>query len=334
MNSSATSKCWKGRNTSLFSSPTTTGRDISRRNISNSDTPMLSPLTSPSTPSLSSPAIQPGTTYLTNPGVESRARSHFRRRRNTPPFCSSVDSDIINQNHSVAVDPAACPPPLRISPRVSPRRSPPFRRTTNVVNPFTNTTLPFQCHQDQETCTSFSRDIDQPSSSESDIYYPRESLPVSFSSSETLLDEHQFSFDSTEVEVLSTPFLPRVIKEGERSTETRRPSVITIVEEGREWWGFKDEGTRRAATALGVEFPTACCEAEDGGREEQNAREEHGIRFWHRDGRIERHAAIAIENDEDAKTEGETEGGLKRAIWKTKRAALGRVLRRLHCGRL
>jgi hypothetical protein len=157
---------------------------------------------------------------------------------------------------------------------------------------------------------------------------------VSFSSSETLLDEPRLSFDSTEVEVLSTPFLPRVIEEGERAIATRRPSTITIVEEGREWWGFKDEGTRRAATALGVDFPAGCCEAADGGREEQNAREEHGMAFWHRDGRIERHAAIAIENDEDEKIEGETKGGLKGAIWKTKRAALGRVLRRLHCGRL
>jgi hypothetical protein len=202
----------------------------------------------------------------------------------------------------------------------------------NVLNPFTNTTLPLQCHQDQETCTSFSRNIDQPSSSESDIYYPRESLPVSFSSSETLLDEPRFSFDSTEAEVLSTPFLPRVIEEGERAIATRKPSVITIVEEGREWWGFKDEGTRRAATALGVVFPAGCCEAADGDREEQNAREEHGMAFWHRDGRIERHAAI--EDDEGDKMAGETEGGLKKAIWKTKRAALGRVLRRLHCGRL
>jgi hypothetical protein len=155
---------------------------------------------------------------------------------------------------------------------------------------------------------------------------------VSFSSSETLLDEPRFSFDSTEVDVLSTPFLPRVIKEGERSTETRRPSVITIVEEGREWWGFKDEGMRRAATALGVEFPTSCCEAEDGGGEERNARKEHGMAFLHRDGRIERHAAM--EDDEGEKIDGETEGGIRRAIWKTKRAALGRVLRRLHCGRV
>jgi hypothetical protein len=155
---------------------------------------------------------------------------------------------------------------------------------------------------------------------------------VSFSSSETLLDEPGFSFDSTEVEVLSTPFLPRVIEEGQRAIARRRPSVITIVEEGREWWGFKDEGMRRAATALGVDFPTACCEAEDGGREEQNARDEHGMGFWHRDGRIERHAAI--EDGEGENIDGETEGGLKRAIWKTKRAALGRVLRRLHCGTL
>ena len=174
--------------------------------------------------------------------------------------------------------------------------------------------------------------MDQPSSSESDVYYQRESLPVSFSSSETLLDEPRFSFDSTEVEVLSTPFLPRVIEEGERAIATRRPSTITIVEEGREWWGFKDEGTRRAAMALGVAFPTSCCEAADGSREEQNAREEHGIRFWHRDGRIERHAAM--EDDEGEKIDGETEGGLKKAIWKTKKATLGRVLRRLHCGRL
>jgi hypothetical protein len=174
--------------------------------------------------------------------------------------------------------------------------------------------------------------MDQPSSSESDVYYQRESLPVSFSSSETLLDEPRFSFDSTEVEVLSTPFLPRVIEEGERSIETRRPSVITIVEEGREWWGFKDEGTRRAATALGVEFPTTCCEAEAGGIEEQNTRKEHGMAFWHRDGGIERRSAI--ENDEAEKIDGETEDGIKRAIWKTKRATLGRVLRRLHCGRL
>jgi hypothetical protein len=155
---------------------------------------------------------------------------------------------------------------------------------------------------------------------------------VSFSSSETLLDEPRFSFDSTEVDVLSTPFLPRAIEEGERAITTRRPSAITIVEEGREWWGFKDEGTRRAAMALGVEFPTACYEAEDGGREEQNAREEHDIRFWHRYGRIERHAAI--EDGEGEKIDGETEGGLKRAMWKTKRATLGKVLRRLHCGRL
>jgi hypothetical protein len=157
-------------------------------------------------------------------------------------------------------------------------------------------------------------------------------LPVSFSSSETLLDEPRFSFDSTEVEVLSTPFLPRVIEEGGRSTETRRPSAITIVEEGREWWGFKDEGMRRAATALGVDFPITCCEAEDGGREEQNTRKEHGMAFWHRDGRIERHSAI--EDDEGEKIDGDTEGGLKKAIWKTKRATLGRVLRRLHCDRL
>jgi hypothetical protein len=155
---------------------------------------------------------------------------------------------------------------------------------------------------------------------------------VSFSSSETLLDEPRFSFDSTEVEVLSTPFLPRVVREGKRSTETRKPLVTTIFEEGREWWGFKDEGTRRAATALGVEFPTACCEAEDGGREEQNAKEEHSRAIWHRDGRIERHAAI--EDDEGEKIDGETGGGLKKAIWKTKRATLGRVLRCLHCGRL
>jgi hypothetical protein len=202
----------------------------------------------------------------------------------------------------------------------------------NVLNPFTNTTLPLQCHQDQETCTSFSRDINQPSSSESDIYYPGESLPVSFSSSETLLDEPRFSFDSTEVDVLSTPFLPRVIVEGERAIATRTPSVITIVEEGRQWWGFKDEGTRRAATALGVAFPTACFEAEYGGGAEQDTSKEHGISFWHRNGRIERYAAS--EDDEGEKIEVETEGGLKRAIWKTKRATLGRVLRRLHCGRL
>jgi hypothetical protein len=155
---------------------------------------------------------------------------------------------------------------------------------------------------------------------------------VSFSSSDTLLDEPRCSFDSTEVEVFSIPFLTTVIKEGERSAETRRPSTITIVEEGREWWGFKDEGTRRAAMALGVAFPIACCEAEDGGREEQNARKEHNMEFWHRHGRIERHAAI--DDDEGEKIDGETEAGLKRAIWKTKTAALGRVLRRLHCGRL
>ena len=155
---------------------------------------------------------------------------------------------------------------------------------------------------------------------------------MSFSSSKALLDEPRLSFDSTEVEVLSTSFLPRVIKEGERSTETRRPSVITIVEEGREWWGFKDEGMRRAATALGVDFPAGCCEAADGDREEQNAREEHGIAFWRRDRGIERHAAI--EDDEGEKIDGDTEGGFKKAIWKTKKATLGRVLRRLHCGRL
>jgi hypothetical protein len=155
---------------------------------------------------------------------------------------------------------------------------------------------------------------------------------VSFSSSETLLDEPRSSFDSTEVEVLSTTFLPRAIKEGERSTETRKPPVITIIEEGREWWGFKDEGMRRAATALGVDFPAGCCEAAYGGIEEQNAREEHGMAFWHRNGRIERHAAS--EDDEGEKIDGETEVGLKRAIWKTKRATLGRALRRLHCGRL
>jgi hypothetical protein len=320
MYSSATSKCWKGRNTSLFSSPTTIGRDISRRNITNSDTPILS-----------SSTIPPGTAYLMNHGIESTARTHFRRR-NTPPLCSPLDSDIRNQDHSDAFDPVVCTSPLRRSPRARSRQSSPLRRTTNVVNPFTNTTLPFQCHQDQETCTSFSCDIGHPSSYESDVYYLRESLPVSFSSSETLLDEPRLSFDSTEVEVLSTSFLPRVIKEGERSTETRRPSVITIVEEGREWWGFKDEGMRRAATALGVDFPAGCCEAADGDREEQNAREEHGIAFWRRDRGIERHAAI--EDDEGEKIDGDTEGGFKKAIWKTKKATLGRVLRRLHCGRL
>jgi hypothetical protein len=56
------------------------------------------------------------------------------------------------------------------------------------------------------------------------------------------------------------------------------------------------------------------------------------MEFWHRHGRIERHAAI--DDDEGEKIDGETEAGLKRAIWKTKRVALGRVLRRLHCGRL
>ena len=84
--------------------------------------------------------------------------------------------------------------------------------------------------------------------------------------------------------------------------------------------------------ALGVDFPIACCEAADGGREEQKTRKEHGMAFWHRDGRIERHAAI--DDDDDENIDGETEGGLKRAIWKTKREALGRVLRRLHCGRV
>lgn len=259
-----------------------------------------------------------------NPGVESTTRSHFRRRHNTPPLCSSLESNIINQDHSIAVDPAVCTSPLRRSPRVSPRRSPPLRRTTNVVNPFTNTTLPFQCHQDQETYTSFSRDNDQPSSPESDIYYPRESLPVSFSSSETLLDEPRFSFDSTEVEVLSTPFLPRVIKEGERAIATRRPSTITIVEEGREWWGFKDEGIRSAAEALGVDFPIACCVTGNATRGEREVGREDDMAFWHCNGRLRRRAS----SEDNGGRSGCLGGGLhttrkKRMGWKNWLTRLG-----------
>jgi hypothetical protein len=98
--------------------------------------------------------------------------------------------------------------------------------------------------------------------------------------------------------VLATP--PPCVTNGENpmrerneevNTEQRRPSNISVLEEGREWYGYRDEGIRRASVALGVVGPwvrPGFVEGRvDGGEDKDKDTEgkKDAKAFWHRNGR-------------------------------------------------
>ena len=132
----------------------------------------------------------------------------------------------------------------------------------------------------------------EPFTSQPDTSPPASPSLTAFSSSSTLFSESSLpgSFcDSSDTETLATSHPLGVIEEGSRGTgrktETRTPSEITIVEEGRDWWGYGDEGVRRAAVALGIGFNVPCHGVNDRGSE-GDVRKDDRMAFWHENGRL------------------------------------------------
>jgi len=74
---------------------------------------------------------------------------------------------------------------------------------------------------------------------------------------------------------------------GSRLTEPQ-PPTCTIIEEGREWYGYRDEGVRRAAEMFGVTGPwiRPSCGTEDvDGIDGTKERVKKNKPFWHGNGR-------------------------------------------------